>query len=1300
MKSLKFFPLFIAGLWGGLVANARTIDSGTCGANLSWKLTDDWVITISGIGEMTDYDSSSERPWDFWSTEIKNAFVESGVTSIGSYAFLGCINLSSITIPESIKEIGNGAFWDCTGELIVNCNIPDTKNSRGAFEGSKFSRITIGEGVTSIGYNAFHNCSSIVEVCVNSIEDWCNIEFSENNHSSISNPLFYAEKFLVDGKQVQNLTIPSTVNTIKDHAFHGFKGIEALTVSKDVKAIGFEAFRDCNNLKTVAISEGKTSIGSNAFIYCKGLLSATIGGASIGDDAFYECSNLSSLTLLEGVGSIGEGAFSDCSCLKSITIPSSLTTIGYSAFEGCNLSSVHINDLESWCGIEFDYADDPDCNPLVNAGNLYLNGDLVTNAVLKSKPGFTAIKEGAFMNYRHLTSISVPEGVKEINMDAFNGCTNLKSISLPNSLENIGSRAFKDCDIKKVYITDIASWCGINMHAEDNPLYNSASLYLGDEILSELTIPEMVSIPDYRFSNCKDLKYVTILGLSGGCSSNVFNGCSNVEELYVYGGLSPVIPSEKLTTIKLYEDSYLPAIHEDFPETVYENATLYVSENLVSQCEFHSFWGKFEHIKGFDVNQNVPISAIKLNKTSATLLQGESLNLIATVSPGDATDKTVRWSSSNNSIATVSNGVVTAVSKGTTTITAKAGSKTATCTITVTEIPVSSITLNKTSATLVKGETLALSATVNPSNATDKTITWSSSNNKVATVNYNGVVTAVSKGSVTITAEAGGKTATCSITVKTSSVDIPVDNITLNETWVTLAQGESLTLEAIVSPSDATDSTVEWFSNDPRVATVNSNGKITAERLGVAVITAKAGDKTATCTVVVDVAVESITLDQTLIKVGQNEYVCLTATVEPEGAATITWSSSDENIASVVEWEDNECFVYAKAGGEATITARAGNKTATCTIIVKGGVAISDFALNITSATIAQGETLALETVVKPSNAYIEKDKLYWSSDNKWIASVDQQGVVTGHEVGEVLIYAEYQDLRAYCIVKVTEGGAVSGLSLNYSSLEFYRNTQPTLVASVTPSYPGQQEPYWSVENENIVSISRSSASEVKLHARSAGTTVITAEVNGFKATCTVTVIFSAGQIESASQLRNDYAYNVQQNSGTDGWYVKDERNELALAGWPFSDDITEESRMFSFVTADNGLTYYLYHPQKQKFINKNGLLTDEAVDPIYLTENRGQFIFNFGDDYTIYWSGDDLLIGQGKSQWKIYAVMTVDTTDALSKLGVSNEVDQLMNNDKLLIIYDLSGRKIVVEELDALSKGLYLINGKKVVID
>ena len=71
MKSLKFFPLFIAGLWGGLVANARTIDSGTCGANLSWKLTDDWVITISGIGEMTDYDSSSERPWDFWSTEIQ-----------------------------------------------------------------------------------------------------------------------------------------------------------------------------------------------------------------------------------------------------------------------------------------------------------------------------------------------------------------------------------------------------------------------------------------------------------------------------------------------------------------------------------------------------------------------------------------------------------------------------------------------------------------------------------------------------------------------------------------------------------------------------------------------------------------------------------------------------------------------------------------------------------------------------------------------------------------------------------------------------------------------------------------------------------------------------------------------------------------------------------------------------------------------------------------------------------------------------------------------------------------------------
>lgn len=162
----------------------------------------------------------------------------------------------------------------------------------------------------------------------------------------------------------------------------------------------------------------------------------------------------------------------------------------------------------------------------------------------------------------------------------------------------------------------------------------------------------------------------------------------------------------------------------------------------------------------------VEVAGITLDQTAATLTEGETLTLTATVSPDDATDKTVTWSTSDASVATVANGVVTALAPGTATITAKAGDKEATCVVTVEKkvIAVSGIALDQTAATLTEGETLTLKATVSPDDATDKTVTWSTSDASVATV-ADGVVTAVAAGTATITAKAGEHSATCVVTV-------------------------------------------------------------------------------------------------------------------------------------------------------------------------------------------------------------------------------------------------------------------------------------------------------------------------------------------------------------------------------------------------------------------------------------------------------------------------------------------------------------------------------------------------------
>ena len=252
------------------------------------------------------------------------------------------------------------------------------------------------------------------------------------------------------------------------------------------------------------------------------------------------------------------------------------------------------------------------------------------------------------------------------------------------------------------------------------------------------------------------------------------------------------------------------------------------------------------------VNAKVyPVTSITIDKTSVEVKEGDEFTLIATVKPDNATNKNVTWSSSDDTVASVSNGKVTALKAGMATITAKTddGGKTATCEVTVNAkvYPVTGVTLDKTSATLTEGDEVTLTATVNPDNATNKNVTWSSSNNTVASVS-NGKVTALKAGMATITAKTddGGKTATCEVSVNAKVY--PVTGVTLGKTSVELKEGDVFTLVATIKPDNATNKNVTWYSSDNTVASV-SNGKVTAHKAGKTIITvnAEGGDKQATC---------------------------------------------------------------------------------------------------------------------------------------------------------------------------------------------------------------------------------------------------------------------------------------------------------------------------------------------------------------------------------------------------------------------------------------------------------------------
>ena len=500
----------------------------------------------------------------------------------------------------------------------------------------------------------------------------------------------------------------------------------------------------------------------------------------------------------------------------------------------------------------------------------------------------------------------------------------------------------------------------------------------------------------------------------------------------------------------------------------------------------------------------VPVSSVSLNKTSLSMNKGETATLVATVSPSDATDKTVSWASSDSEIVAVDNkGEIMAKAGGTATITVTASGKTATCQVTV-SVPVSSVALNQTSVTIVKGETCQLIATVYPSDATDKSVTWSTSNKAVATVSESGVVSAVDGGMCEIIVRAGNKEARCAVTVT-----VPVSSVSLNKTSVSLNKGETTTIVATVYPENATDKSVTWRSSNASVASVDGNGKITAVGGGSAIITAGSGGKTADCSVTVSVPVTSVSLNRTEITIVKGNTYDLSATISPNDATdkTITWTSSDDNVATV----NQNGRVTAIDGGEAIVRATIGNFYADCKVVVT--VPVSALTLSSTELSLVKGQTFTLTATVGPDNA---TDKtVTWSTSNETVAIVED-GVVTALKSGQARITAKAGGITARCTVSVTT--PVTSISLDRTSITLDEGQSTVLVATVSPYDADDKTVTWSSSNTSVARV----YSDGTVMAKREGEAIITAVSGAYSASCSVTVSKSIIPVSSVSLDRNN----------------------------------------------------------------------------------------------------------------------------------------------------------------------------------
>lgn len=428
----------------------------------------------------------------------------------------------------------------------------------------------------------------------------------------------------------------------------------------------------------------------------------------------------------------------------------------------------------------------------------------------------------------------------------------------------------------------------------------------------------------------------------------------------------------------------------------------------------------------------IPVERITLSEKTLSLVVGDEYQLTAEVSPFNATNKTIIWSSSNEDVVIVNDGMIEAVGKGRAKITATSsdvGIK-AICEVEVMpkEIRVEKILLSETTLSLVVGDEYQLIAEVLPSNATNKDVTWFSNNEYVATVD-GGKVKAIKNGSatITVTTRDGGKIATCKVDVKAKTPDeIRVESITLSDQSLTLNIGDEYQLNAKISPSNATNKEVKWFSSNESVATIK-DGKIKAVNKGEATMTAitQDGGKTATCKVIVnatdnpdEIRVESITLSDQSLTLNVGEEYQLNAKISPSNATNkaVKWYSNNEYVATVTEGN-----IKAIKKGSTTITAvtQDGGKTATCKVNVESnevrveGITLSDYSLSL-----AVGEEYQITVSFSPSNA--TNKNIEWSSSNDNVATVTN-GKIRGIREGNATITATAQDGGKYarCSVEI-----------------------------------------------------------------------------------------------------------------------------------------------------------------------------------------------------------------------------------------------------------------------------------------
>ncbi len=474
---------------------------------------------------------------------ITEAKIPHEVTEIKNYAFSGCSNLTSVTIGNGVTSIGKQAFYNCN---LTSVTIPNKVTSIGerAFEGnSDLVSVTIGEGVTSIESCAFIGCNSLFSVVWNAknCEDFADDDTPFYCHDSNN----LSNNFDMRGK-ITAFTFGDSVKHISSYLCYGMGKLTSVDIPDGVTSIGNSAFKGCSGLTSVNIPDGVTSIGSSAFEECSGLTSVNIpdGVTSIGNSAFEGCSGLTSVTIPDGVTSIGSYAFYGCSNLTSVTIPDGVTSVGQYAFSGCSdLVSLTVGEGVTYIG---SYAF-KGCNSL---SSVVWNAKNYEDFSLADTPFYyndysSSSTSNNFDVRGKITAFTFGDSVKHVPASLCYGMENLASVTFLGSTSSIGEYAFGYCDnlITMRYDGSLKDWCRIDFAASNsNPMGYADRIFINrQQLQGALNIPDGVTeIKDYAFYNCHSVTSVTMPDGVTSIGESAFEGCDGVTSMEISQGTAHI----------------------------------------------------------------------------------------------------------------------------------------------------------------------------------------------------------------------------------------------------------------------------------------------------------------------------------------------------------------------------------------------------------------------------------------------------------------------------------------------------------------------------------------------------------------------------------------------------------------------------------------------------------------------------------------------------------------------------------------------------------------------------------------